>query len=936
MFDFVNPASMAAGAALVSAPIIIHLINRMRFKRIRWAAMEFLLKAQKRMKRKMIIEQLLLLLLRCLMIFLLGLLVGRFFGCSPEGRDSRSTVHVVILDDTPSMADGWTDNGITGNAFDEAKKVITEQIAASAAQATTPQSMEVIRLSELEEKPYKVDRLNATSIEELSKKLKDYGTTPVHVPLVDGLKRAKQLLDERGTEDVAKVVHVISDFRETDWRLDGEPIKQAIQELTTAKVKVHMTDVVHPYRKVDSGENRSLLAHDNVGIVEFKPSRVVAARYEGVRFVLKVKNFGVSELKNVLFKVKVNGDENKGMSVSFPTLPPNAEKEEYVTLVFDRVATEDKPFDRFSLATAELANPENGGIEVDNVRHAVIEVREKLPILIVEGRPNLRDKKEGDSFYLRRIFTSVLSGYQIENATASELVGKDFRPYACVFFMNVGSIPETVAPALEKYVREGGGVGFFLGPDVSPKDYNKLLYNDGNGIFPVPLPEKSTEPLTEEERSKKLYNFQKKFLLRDPSAKQHEAIKELYLDERGRPTPGDKFDNQLLFFTINQHWPVKRIGKWRDDRSITELYCMPNEQPMANFDAAVDQLHKKLIELFANNPDLEKYKKVVLDDQSTGIRRLSLKNEPVFTLASALDRFLSDQRGEGDATEAILREFWVNSKAADAKTLAMQIRDSAKFGDPIYLAKSFGRGRVTAFLSTGGEAWTDWPTGAGGGSFVPMVTYMEQFLSAGGSDENLKVGQPIEFRVPQESYKPTVRRAFLKLGPKGAPIEELIKLDDLKTQEMIVEKEQLVFRFDKDRTPGGYLFGLTSLKSQGGASQPTEQAEFRGLAANVDTLREGALQRATTDDLRSNAPASEIHSRADVEWLDKIKNKRSDWSESGWMFLLLLLLLIMEQFMAVRLSYHASPTELDSTAPSAAAAMHTSSRTTAAEPTPAA
>ena len=42
---FLNPGYLAAAAALISVPIIIHLINRMRFKRIRWAAMEFLLKA---------------------------------------------------------------------------------------------------------------------------------------------------------------------------------------------------------------------------------------------------------------------------------------------------------------------------------------------------------------------------------------------------------------------------------------------------------------------------------------------------------------------------------------------------------------------------------------------------------------------------------------------------------------------------------------------------------------------------------------------------------------------------------------------------------------------------------------------------------------------------------------------------------------------------
>jgi hypothetical protein len=52
---FTNPGFLAVAGALISAPIIIHLINRMRFKRLRWAAMEFLLKAQKRNRRRLII-----------------------------------------------------------------------------------------------------------------------------------------------------------------------------------------------------------------------------------------------------------------------------------------------------------------------------------------------------------------------------------------------------------------------------------------------------------------------------------------------------------------------------------------------------------------------------------------------------------------------------------------------------------------------------------------------------------------------------------------------------------------------------------------------------------------------------------------------------------------------------------------------------------------
>ena len=77
---FVNPWSMLAGVLLVSSPIVIHLINRIRFKRVKWAAMEFLLKAQKRVRRKMILQQLLLLLLRILAVLLVGFLIARFAG----------------------------------------------------------------------------------------------------------------------------------------------------------------------------------------------------------------------------------------------------------------------------------------------------------------------------------------------------------------------------------------------------------------------------------------------------------------------------------------------------------------------------------------------------------------------------------------------------------------------------------------------------------------------------------------------------------------------------------------------------------------------------------------------------------------------------------------------------------------------------------------
>src|SRR5215204_824929 len=164
---FANPFTMIAGVLLISSPIIIHLINRMRYKRVRWAAMEFLLKSQKRSRRKLIIEQMILLALRILMVLLVGLLLARFLGCEDAGAQGRSTLHVILIDDTLSTSDQIRgEDGQVRDVLSEAKRLATDQIAAAAAQANSPQYCTVMFLSDLDN-PYKVGRLNPTAVEDL-------------------------------------------------------------------------------------------------------------------------------------------------------------------------------------------------------------------------------------------------------------------------------------------------------------------------------------------------------------------------------------------------------------------------------------------------------------------------------------------------------------------------------------------------------------------------------------------------------------------------------------------------------------------------------------------------------------------------------------------------------------------------------------------------
>ena len=52
---------------------------------------------------------------------------------------------------------------------------------------------------------------------------------------------------------------------------------------------------------------------------------------------------------------------------------------------------------------------------------------------------------------------------------------------------NVDRLDQSAIDALEQYVRDGGGVAFFLGERSDSRFINDALYRDGKGLFPLPL-----------------------------------------------------------------------------------------------------------------------------------------------------------------------------------------------------------------------------------------------------------------------------------------------------------------------------------------------------------------------------------------------------------------------------------------------------------------
>ncbi|HEY9250710.1 MAG TPA: BatA domain-containing protein, partial [Rariglobus sp.] len=117
--NLLSPGFLFALGA-VALPVAIHLLNKTQVKRIRWAASRFLAAALQRNRRRLQLEDLLLLLLRCALLALIALAFARpsldSGGLNLGSRDA--TTAVIILDQTASM--GRAAGADTG--FDQARK----------------------------------------------------------------------------------------------------------------------------------------------------------------------------------------------------------------------------------------------------------------------------------------------------------------------------------------------------------------------------------------------------------------------------------------------------------------------------------------------------------------------------------------------------------------------------------------------------------------------------------------------------------------------------------------------------------------------------------------------------------------------------------------------------------------------------------------------
>jgi hypothetical protein len=317
----------------------------------------------------------------------------------------------------------------------------------------------------------------------------------------------------------------------------------------------------------------------------------------------------------------------------------------------------------------------------------------------------------------------------------------------------------------------------------------------------------------------------------------------------------------------------------------------------------------------------------------------SIQNERLSTLARYLDQLLCDQINDGDESEPVLRDFWSQPELVEIKPKAMELRDEAKYGDPFYLVKQYGKGRVAVITTdaggthTGDKLWTDWPSLKGSPGWVVVVSEMQRYLAGGGADGNLSLGERYFAEFEAGRYKPEVTRHLLSIDVLKGGAAPTLTLKELGPQPLDTPpadpgaapdapRRPYQLAYADAKVPGAYLFTLTRLRGEKDPpGTPAEQPDYAATTFNPDANREGDLRRANTDDFLQVTNKAPLHNTEDLSWIDTFKQKPSDYSSRRWLYLLILLVLIAEQAWAVRISYHTKPEDLENLAPSAAAAF---------------
>jgi len=464
--SFLFQSLLTLGLPLIALPLLIHLINLRRHRRVQWAAMDFLIESQKRNKNWIMLRQLLLLLMRTAAIALVVLMLagpylqfqwGRFFG-------KGTTHHLILLDDSYSMSDQWEQS----NAFEEAKRVVGQLLD----QATTQegnQKLTLLRFSQASELTAGAEAaeleqtLDRQRYEEVVSELSKLRVAESDAGPLEVIQAALGLPEP--TDEETRVVYLISDFRKESWPSNTETSQQ-LSLLREQAAQLHLIQCVDQSRP-------------NLAITGLEPESGIRAAGVETWMKLTVTNYGETAARAVLATVTQDGHKLPG--VQFDEIAPG----EAVVRRF-RVTFASAGAHQLQAELAGVFQKQGDAIEIDNTRYFACDIPGEFPVLLIDG------SREGDDGYYLR--TALSPGGRSKPGWKPQVERVEFlrqhdrlSKFAAICLLDVPRLDETEVAALEAYVSDGGGLGIFLGPRVQRPFYNERLYRDGTGLFPVLL-----------------------------------------------------------------------------------------------------------------------------------------------------------------------------------------------------------------------------------------------------------------------------------------------------------------------------------------------------------------------------------------------------------------------------------------------------------------
>jgi hypothetical protein len=459
-FAFLNPLLLWA-VPLCAVPIVIHLLNRRRFQKVPGAAMEFLLAAMKRNRKRLRMEQWLVLLLRTLAVLFLVALVSR-----PQlgggGLLSVKTHHVVVLDDSASM----TQRSGSTNLFEKAQDRI-KALVDDLAEQRGGDLFSLVRTSRPGQPDLWAQRVGPELGRRVSGMLKEFavgdGAPDFGAVLQATATRGKEVPDAARTQ-----FYVVGDQRAHDWATeDDKPRPAVLAALSSLRDKDHV--------KVLGASGPPA----NLALVDVRLAARLAIAGVPTVLAVDVQNFGLDPTTPTTVAIEVDGQSRVTQPV--PQLAPG----ERVTVPIGHT------FHQAGAHRVDVLLEPSEAYPIDDRRTLAIDVRDKSKVLLVDGQP---DEELGETFYLHTVMEMAASGIEPQVISDAALDETEFEAFDLIWLCNVQAPSAAVGKRLEAFVAAGGGLAITAGALIDATRWNDLFWQEGKGLLPMPFGEIGGDP----------------------------------------------------------------------------------------------------------------------------------------------------------------------------------------------------------------------------------------------------------------------------------------------------------------------------------------------------------------------------------------------------------------------------------------------------------